>query len=134
MSAFILDASVAAAWLLEEDLPASIKLVLARLEDNEAIVPVLWHMEIRNVLLVARRRGRLGSSSVSVRLNALSDLPIRTDANLDLEVAFAQAEKHSLSIYDAVYLELAKRLSLPMATLDKALAKATVAEGLTLIQ
>jgi len=35
-----------------------------------------------------------------------------------------------LSFYDAVYLELAKRHSAPIATFDKALARAAGIEGL----
>ena len=41
------------------------------------------------------------------RLNALYDLPIRTDTEPDLDIAFALAERHGLSFYDAIYLELA---------------------------
>ena len=37
------------------------------------------------------------------------------------------------SFYDAVYLELAKRHTAPIATLDKALARAADAEGLPLV-
>ena len=81
-------------------------------------------------LLVAARRGRLAADRPSERLNALRDLPIRTDPEPDLTLAFALAEKHGLSFYDAVYLELAKRHGAPLATLDKALARAADAEGL----
>ncbi|MEX0670081.1 MAG: type II toxin-antitoxin system VapC family toxin [Pirellulales bacterium] len=40
-------------------------------------------------------------------------------------------ERHGLIAYDAAYLELAMRLSLPLASLDKPLLKATKAEGVT---
>ena len=52
------------------------------------------------------------------------DLPIRTDMEPDMDIAFALAERHGLSFYDAIYLELAKRHTAPLATLDKALARA----------
>ena len=43
------------------------------------------------------------------------------------------ARKHRLSSYDAAYLELAMRLQLPLATLDRALAAAGRAEGLDVL-
>ena len=42
------------------------------------------------------------------RLNALYDLPIRTDTEPDLDIEFALAERHGLSFYDATYLELSR--------------------------
>ena len=131
MSPFVLDASVALAWLLDERGKSGADRVLTRLEDEEALVPHLWHLEVRNGLLVATRRGRIDAGGLSARLGALRDLPIRTDSGLDLETAFALAERHALSFYDAVYLELAGRHAAPLATLDNALGRAAAAEGLS---
>jgi predicted nucleic acid-binding protein len=43
------------------------------------------------------------------------------------------AERHGLTIYDASYLELAQRLSLPLASLDRALRHAGTAAGIDLL-
>ena len=133
MSALVLDASIAVAWLLPEQDASIAEPVLLRLESDEALVPQLWHLEVRNSLLVASRRGRLSADAPTERLDALRDLPIRTDSGLDLSIAFVLAQKHGLSFYDAVYLELAKRHSAPIATLDKALARAAGLEGLPVL-
>ena len=133
MSVFVLDASVAAAWLLEQQASPRADLALARLEEEAALVPQLWHLEVRNCLLVATRRARLTAGVAAQRLEALHDLPIRTDTKPDLAVALTLAVRHHLSFYDAIYLELAKRRAAPMATLDKALAQAAAAQGLPLI-
>lgn len=130
MSVLVLDASVALAWLLSEPDAATAEPVLLRLESDEALVPQLWHLEVRNSLLVASRRGRISVDAPTERLDALRDLPIRTDSGLDLNSAFVLAQKHRLSFYGAVYLELAKRHSAPIATFDKALARAAGIEGL----
>ena len=132
MSLFVLDALVAVAWLLGEE-EARAEMALVHLEDNEALVPHLWHLELCNCLLVAPRHGRFTVDGPTERLNALRDLPVRTDSEPDLTLAFVLAERHGLSFYDAVYLELAKRHTAPIATLDKALARAAEAEGLALI-
>ena len=133
MSVFVLDASVAAAWLLDEPAASRADLVLARLEEQAALVPQLWHLELRNCLLVASRRARLTAGTAAQRLEALRGLPIRTDTEPDLAVALTLAERHRLSFYDAIYLELAKRRAAPVATLDKALARAAAGEGLPLV-
>jgi predicted nucleic acid-binding protein len=40
---------------------------------------------------------------------------------------------HGLTAYDVAYLDLAKRLSLPLATRDDDLKRAALAEGLQVI-
>ena len=42
------------------------------------------------------------------------------------------ARERNLTVYDAAYLELAKREGLPLATLNRALEKAAIAEGVAL--
>ena len=106
--------------------------VLEQLEEDGALVPHLWHLETRKTLLVAEQRGRLSAGEVNERLDALKGLPIRTDEEPDLQSAFDLARSHELSFYDALYLELAKRESAVLATLDGALGQAAVAEGVPL--
>ena len=96
------------------------------------MVPNLWHLEVRNSLLVAERRGRIAAGDVKERLDALKGLPILTDEELDLEAAFDLAKEHGLSFYDAVYLELAKKESAELATLDVELGRAAARERVRL--
>ena len=133
MSVFVLDASVAIAWLLNEDTGSQADLALARLEDEGALVPHLWHLEVRNGLLVAMRRGRIAGDAAAERLRAMYRLRFRTDEEPDLDIAFSLAGRHALSIYDAVYLELAQRHTAALATLDKALARAAANLSLPLV-
>lgn len=133
MSPFVLDASVALAWLSGEEAAPAADTALRRLEHDEALVPHPWHLEVRNGLLVAARRGRCIAGSPVDRLKALSDLLISTDTEPDLDIAFALAERHGLSFYDAICLELAKRHAAPLATLGRALASAAATEGLSLV-
>ena len=41
----------------------------------------------------------------------------------------SRAFAHQLSVYDAMYLELAMRLRMPLATLDRALTNAALTTG-----
>ena len=132
MSAIVLDASVAAAWLFSDIGEPIADAALKLIAEEGALVPQLWHLEVRNVLLVAERRNRISLNLSEEFLDALSELPIRTDTTPDLAVAIALARTHDLSFYHALYLELAKRQNGTLATLDSLLARAAATEGLSL--
>lgn len=134
MSALVLDASVAAAWLFDDEDEARADAALGRIKSDGAVVPQFWHLEVRSALLAAERRKRISKDEVEERLRFLLELPVKTDTELDLVAAFALARRRRLSFYDAVYLELALRCGGALATLDAALARAGVAEGLALVQ
>ncbi len=128
----VVDASIAVARLLAEQGPV-IRATMERLETEQALVPVLWHFEVRNALLVAERRGRLDASETGPRLRALAELKTTTDQDPDLGAVLSLARSCDLSFYDALYLELAKRRAAPLATLDQALLRAAVREGVAVV-
>ena len=133
MSGLVVDASVALVWLFEDEDQPGAERALDRLEEAGAVVPQLWHLEIRNSLLTAERRGRISLDEIDERLDALSDLPIQIDEDPDLRSAFDLARRHGLSFYDALYLELAKRQRAELATLDRVLSRAAASEGVPLL-
>ena len=133
MSRFVLDASVAVAWLLEDEDDPVADAAMSQLATEFALVPQLWHLEVRNVLVVAERRGRVGAAGLEDGLRRLGELPIRTDTEPNLGTALALARRRRLTIYDALYLELALRADAPLATVDRVLADAAVAEGRSLV-
>ena len=65
----------------------------------------------------------------------LALLPIAIDGSTadQLSLIFQLAQQHSLTIYDAAYLELAIRESLPLITYDKALRRAASSEAVALL-
>ena len=133
MSGLVVDASVVIAWLFDDEKEPRADKVLENLKEDGALVPHLWHLETRNTLLVAERRRRLSARAVNERLDALKALPVRTDEGPDLESAFDLARTHNLSIYDALYLELAKReMARSWQPWTAALGQAAVAEGVPL--
>lgn len=134
MSRFVLDASVAVAWLVDDEDEMRAAAALVRIETEVALVPQFWHLEVRNALLGAERRGRIRVDEVNERMRSLAELPVRTDTEPQIGAAFALARTHRLSMYDAVYLELAQRSDARLATLDKALARAAGAAGIALTE
>ncbi len=129
MSRIIVDASIAADWLLDDEFDPRAVAALDLLERDGAVVPQLWHYEVRNALLTAERRRRVPQDGIKERLDALRGLPIVTDQEARLPEALELARTHRLSFYDALYLELATRRGAPLATLDRDLDRASVAEG-----
>ena len=129
---FVLDASVAGPWILA-DVPSEAAARIAhRLLSEDALVPALWWYEVRNLLVVCERRGRLERSESDLFLSRLADYPILVDAEVDWDAAMRLARRHQLTVYDASYLELAIRSRVQLATLDVALQRAAGKEGVDL--
>lgn len=126
---FVIDASVAVAWLLVDENEPRTEAPLMRLGVETALVPLVWHVEVRNALLATERRRRLQPHDVDARLRQIGALPIHTDSAPSFDAAFTVARVRRLSVYDALYLELALCAGVPLATLDNALAAAAQAEG-----
>lgn len=127
MTAFVLDCSIAAAWLFEDEARPETDILLAHLKDDSASVPNLWHLEVSNVLIQAEKRGRITATQIAARLELLSSLPIITDtetAPRTFREIITLARSQKLTTYDAAYLELAIRQGVPLATQDKALIRA----------
>jgi predicted nucleic acid-binding protein len=100
------------------------------------MVPAHWPAEVANALLIAVRRGRISREKANRFFLDLRALPIRIDPESSETVfdhVFKLAEKYGLTVYDAAYLELAIRESLPLATLDNDLRKAARASGVPLV-
>jgi predicted nucleic acid-binding protein len=131
--AFVLDASIAACWAFDdEDHPAAAQ-ALAAIRTEEARVPSLWWFEVRNILVVNERRKRITQIDTASFLAGISRLPIYVDRSPDENSVLLLARTHRLTVYDAAYLELAKREQIRLATLDAALASAALAENVSLL-
>lgn len=131
----VLDASATLAWIYREGAPGELDRLYEAVQAEGASVPQLWRLEVVNVLLVNVRKGRHSLQFVNLQLMDLRRLVITVDAltqDQAWEETMRQAIKHNLTIYDAAYLELAHRLRLPLATLDKALIRAAQAESIPL--
>jgi predicted nucleic acid-binding protein len=123
--AFVLDASVSACWAFaDEDHPVA-DLAFSSLQTEEALVPALWWFEVRNILVVNERRGRIHERETDLFLRALAQFRIRIDREPEQAGVLKMARTQGLSIYDAAYLELAHREKLPLATLDRRLGEVT---------
>ncbi|HVA37209.1 MAG TPA: type II toxin-antitoxin system VapC family toxin [Candidatus Dormibacteraeota bacterium] len=132
----VVDASAAVAWSLRDEASSLSEVLLDALETGEGFVPPIWPLEVANALLMAERRRRIAPGGARRLLAELSTLTIEIDYpggpdQLDDEIALAH--KHGLTAYDAAYLALALRLTLPLATIDTRLRAAATEAGVALV-
>jgi predicted nucleic acid-binding protein len=132
----VLDTSATLAWVYSDESSEPIEELFHEVTRSGAWVPGLWRLEIANVLEMGVRRGRHSSAFRDSTLSdlALLEIQIDPDTNHHAWGATVQlAKRHRLTAYDAAYLELALRRSLPLATLDEELRGAAKAEGVKLL-
>jgi predicted nucleic acid-binding protein len=122
--AFVLDSSVALAWLLQDEANERTDALADRLEQENAHVPSIWSLEVGNALMTALRRKRISNGDFERCISALLALPIEVDTAAGLAGVLLIAQRFGLTSYDAAYLELAQRRGFPLATLDEKLRQA----------
>jgi predicted nucleic acid-binding protein len=130
---FVLDASTTACWAFSDESEPVADAARDQLIYDAAFAPSLWWFEVRNAMIVNERRKRIGEDDTVAFLAKLAVLPILIDRSPDEAGILTLARRHHLTVYDAAYLELARRRGEPLATLDRKLAAAAAAESIVLI-
>src|ERR1017187_1341997 len=132
----ILDSSATLAWIYGDETTAAIRGVFEAIADSGAVVPALWRLEVANSLTMAVRRRRIDPDFRRAALADLALLDIATDQQTDSYAwtdTLNLADHFRLTVYDAAYLELARRRALPLATLNQELRTAAMAIGVTVL-
>ncbi|TAK24094.1 MAG: PIN domain-containing protein [Chloroflexota bacterium] len=133
---FVLDASVAMSWCFRDEVNSRATRVLDRIDEESAIVPAIWPLEVANALRYGERNARLTSSEVAQFMDLVNRLPIEVESTPFGRATgpiLQIARDHRLTTYDAAYLELAARLAAPLATDDLAMRGAAMRMGVALI-
>ena len=135
-AAFVVECSITMAWLFHDEATPRTADLLNRLTNETALVPAWWFIEITNVLAMAERKGRITPAQSDAFIADLDKLGIeRDDAAPDRAFThlLALCRVHKLTSYDAIYLDLAVRRNLPLATLDDDLRKTARKLGVSLL-
>ena len=111
----VVDASVVLAVILDE--PEKTALV-AETEGATLLAPGCLSWEIGNAFSAILKRKRIDFGSVSKGLGIFEMIPIQ-EMEVSLVDALELCKRHKIYAYDAYYLQLAKRSSLPLLTLDR---------------
>ena len=132
---FVIDNSVVCGWFLASQSTDYTEAIALRLQDDSAIAPGLWPLELANVLRTACKRGAMIASQAREVAEQIAVLPIAVDAQSPAtQAVLSLALRYDLTSYDAAYLELALRLQLPIATQDAALVEAAMAAGVGVVR
>lgn len=135
MTAFVVDASAAAAWVLPDEASAASEALMDLAMIDGAAAPPHFPAELAAAVLRARRRGRITDDHVVGARGTLDAVPMDIDQDGWDRIwsdALPLAVRFGIGLYDAVYLELALRSALPLATFDVALRAAAVRAGVSL--
>lgn len=133
MSGIVIDASVALAWCFPDEESDYADSVLLALENETAIVPAIWAVELANALLVGERRKRIHQPEVRRFVELVMGLSVVQDGQASADTVsniVPLGREYNLSAYDAAYLDVAVRHEIPLATLDHALRKVCSTAGI----
>jgi predicted nucleic acid-binding protein len=138
VSRFVLDASVALRWFLNDPVPEYAAHIRELISGGyRAVVPVIWTLEMVNSLVVAERKGNITLAAVDERIWNIEEL---LAGYIDVQIvgisarnALTAARISGLTAYDASYLDLAQTEKLPLSTLDAQLRKAAQRAGVQIV-
>ncbi len=128
MSDFVLDASATLAFVFPDERDANAVALARSLRTRHACAPTIWRWEVENAIITAERGGRLTSERATALLEDVAALPV--DLREPRAGYLPPARRFKLSVYDALYLELAARLRIPLISRDRALRSAAKRLGL----
>ena len=132
----VIDSSITLAWFFADERSPAADAVLEQVAESGAVAPSLWRLEVANALQMAVRRKRINTAFRNASLADLRAIEVEIDPETDRQAWAATlklAERRRLTLYDAAYLELAQRLALPLASLDRELRAAARALNVPLL-
>lgn len=103
--------------------------------DAQACVPSLFFAEVASVLSRKTRSGQLEGGDVLDFLDQMESLPLQVEHELPGAAGlFRRAARWNCGVFDAIYLNTAVRLALPVATRDRGMSAAARVAGVALFE
>ena len=127
MKTYIVDASVAIKWFVEEELRDRAVSFFDGVKKGKikAVVPTLFFTEMSNICWKKSLKKDLTYHQASEILKDIRQMPLKRYEDYELfDVAFGNALQFGITVYDAMYVSLAEIYAVPLVTADDALIKA----------
>ncbi len=94
-------------------------------EADEILAPALWEAELANVIWMAARAGVIQPKEAPARLSLAARLGVRSVSTRSLwHGALVRSLQSGIAVYDTLFVELAYREQIPLATYDRKLIQA----------
>jgi len=129
----IIDASVLIKFFVPEVLSAKAEQLLVRVEEGSVklFAPDLIYAEAGNTLWKKRRLKELTQSEVGKITDLINSIPLKVEASKNLfRLAIDIAIVYEVTVYDALYLSMAKVYETQMMTADRKLFDLTAKTNL----
>ncbi len=130
---FVVDASLIVASLVPEIDTDAARRVMVDVQQAGAIAPPHLTLEVANALTMKIRRKLIDSVYRDAALETFLAYEVGLDPESDRSAVVRRvvtlADARGLTVYDAAYLELARRRGLVLGTLDGPLREAASLEG-----
>lgn len=136
MTLCVVDSSAIGPMLFPDEAGDLIPDLIDRFADGSVLVPGHWPLEVASMLHNAVRRRRIGSEMRAEAIDLLLSFAVNIDDHLVERLwtdTLPLADRHGLTVYDAAYLELARRAGAVLATHDAALRGAALDEKIGLL-
>jgi len=123
----VIDASVLIKFYIPEILSDKAEELLARVEQGDMMLlaPDLIYPEAGNILWKKQRMKELTRSEVEEITDAIVSLPLKVEASRSfLSLAMDIAITYRITVYDAIYIGMARVYEIKMMTADRKLVDA----------
>lgn len=133
MNRYVIDACAIAPLLFADEALRLSDDGRALIRGSALVAPRHWPFETGNMVLMAQRRKRIDEAEQMDCLAILRKLQVKLDPDSVTQAwtsSMELAQADGLTLYDAAYLELARRKGYGLLTLDAALSTAAHARGI----
>lgn len=127
----VVDSPALAAWLLPHETGAGLVKLIAG--QSDVLAPWLFWTQLRNILIVAERRGRRPQGLADQLIEAVEGLETVVDTAQSSAAVLAMARQHAPTVYNALFVELTLRRRAMLKLLDAKQAPAARAEGVIFV-
>lgn len=129
MTIAVIDASIVVRWYVDDDPLHQQAMDIRRV--HEAIAPALLQTEVANALWKYVRVDRIQIDDACESVAVLSDLLVLVDDRVLIAAAQQLSARHNHPVYDCLYVILAQREGVGLATADARMARIAAAAGVS---
>jgi predicted nucleic acid-binding protein len=133
--AFVIDTSIPWDWWFSRFPVGYAHDVIRRMTPTVVAVPNFWSLEITDRLFQRAQTAGFPQADIPKYLRYISAFEVLVDPETSFHAwsdILALADQHSLTVYNAAYLELSLQLRLPLATIDATLSHAAATAGVSI--